>query len=186
MDGGCECSCHSEGSSVSVGPSRRSVLGVMAAAAVTLPMVGQAVRADSTTAPAEGSGDGTWVKTIKPADLADKTAKAITDDATRKTLAILCRDGKNIIALSSKCTHKGCSVNSAAGKSILRCPCHHAEFDFTGTNTRGPGGQPGTPVAATLKPLSYYALRLNSDGVIEVDTSKTVDKDAKEATLTVE
>ena len=169
------CSCQNS-DDVSAAPSRRSVLGVMAAAAVAIPMLGQAVRAED--APASGG----WVKTVKPSELADKSGKVIKG-ADMKGVAVLVRDGKTIQAMSSKCTHKGCDVNPVAGKTTLHCKCHGAEFAFTGANTRGPGK--GDAVAATLKPLSHFALRLNADGVIEVNTSKPVDKDAPEATLTV-
>jgi nitrite reductase/ring-hydroxylating ferredoxin subunit len=150
----------------------------MAAAAVVLPMAGQSARADATTAPGAGSGDGTWIKTIKPADLADKSAQAIMDD-TRKTQTILARDGKSVIALSPKCTHKGCTVKVVPATE-LACPCHGAEFDFSGKNTSGPHKSP-----ATLAGLARFALRLNADGVIEVDVSQPVDAASDKATLTL-
>jgi MYXO-CTERM domain-containing protein len=171
MENQCGCGCgHEEG------PSRRTVLGVMAAAAVAAPALTRVVRADD--APA----GGTWVKAGKPADIADKSAKSIKGPDL-KAQVILVRDGKNIQALSPKCTHKGCDVGPAAGKEILHCRCHGAEFSFDGKNTRGPGKDGNPP--ASLKPLSHLALRLNGDGVIEVDTSKTIDETDKDATLTI-
>lgn len=169
----CECSCHGPESE---GPSRRTVLGVLAAAAVAAPMLNGAVQA------ADAPAAGGWVKTVKPSEVADKSAKAIKG-ANAKLSAILVRDGKTIHAFSPKCTHKACDVAPQTDKPLLHCKCHGAEFDLTGNNTRGPGK--GTP-PASLDPLGFFALRLNADGVIEVDTSKTVAKDAKDANLTVD
>ena len=167
MGNGCGCGCGHED------VSRRTVLGVMAAA-VAVPVLSQGARADD--APA----GGTWVKTVKPGNVADKSAKAIKGPDL-KAIVILVRDGKVITAISPTCTHKRCDVAPAAGKELFHCKCHGAEFDFTGKNTKGPSNSP-----ATLNPLGHYALRLNGDGVIEVDTSAAVDADAKGASLTVE
>jgi nitrite reductase/ring-hydroxylating ferredoxin subunit len=165
-----QCGCgHEEG------PSRRVVLGMMAAAAVAMPALSGAAQA------ADAPAGGTWVKAGKAADIADKSAVVIKG-SNMKAQAILVREGKKIQAIAPKCTHKACDVAPVAGKTVLHCKCHGAEFDYTGKNTRGPGQ--GNP-PATLKPLSHFALRLNSDGVVEVDTSKTVDADATEATLTL-
>ena len=124
------------------------------------------------------------MKTVKAADLKDKTAKAITTPA-KVTSTILTRDGQTIMALSPKCTHKGCAVKPAAGKEGLACPCHRAEFDFTGKNTMGPHKAGDTSAAASLAALGHYALRLDADGVIEVDTSKALEPDDKAAVLTL-
>jgi cytochrome b6-f complex iron-sulfur subunit len=45
-------------------------------------------------------------------------------------------------ALSSICTHQGCSVeyNSTAGN--IQCPCHGSEFTTTGSVVKGPAASP--------------------------------------------
>ena len=171
MENECGCGCGHEK------PSRRVVLGVMAAA-VAMPVLSQGARADD----APGAAGGTWVKAGKPADIADKSAKVIKG-ADMKTQAILVREGNVIHAISPKCTHKACDVAPVAGKELFHCKCHGAEFNFEGKNTRGPGK--GATVPASLDPLGHFALRLNGDGVIEVDTSKAVAADAAGASLTV-
>ncbi len=177
MDSCTHCSC--EDSSAPL--SRREVLAAFTAAAIALPVLVTRAHAQAGSAMADESG--TWLKTVKPADLKDKSAKLIQNDSM-VTLAILTRDGQSIMALSPKCTHKGSSVKPVAGQQILACPQHRAEFDFTGKNTAGPH-KAGETAAASLKPLARYSLRLNAEGVIEVDTSRPVDKDDKNATLTV-
>ena len=172
MENQCGCECGHE-------PSRRVVLGVMAAAAVAMPALSHVARADD--APGAAAG-GTWVKAGKPSEVADKSAKVLKG-ADMKTQLILVREGNVIHAIAPKCSHKGCDVAPVAGKEMFHCKCHGAEFDFDGKNTRGPGK--GANVPASLDPLGHFALRLNADGVIEVDTSKAVAADATGASLTI-
>jgi nitrite reductase/ring-hydroxylating ferredoxin subunit len=168
MGCGSDCGCGGNGSS---GVSRREVLGAMAAAAVSLTVLAQGAAAQ-TAPPAAGE----WLKTIKVTELKDKTAHNITGHPV-----VLTRDGRTVLALTSKCTHKGGTVKgSATGKETLDCPLHGAKFDFTGKNLSGPRNSP-----ATLPALSRYALRLNADGVIEVDTSRHLTADDQETTLTL-
>jgi arsenite oxidase small subunit len=37
--------------------------------------------------------------------------------------------GKDIVAYSMLCTHKGCPLNYMADRQILVCPCHWSSFD---------------------------------------------------------
>jgi nitrite reductase/ring-hydroxylating ferredoxin subunit len=58
--------------------------------------------------------------------------------------AIIGRDDLGVYAMTSTCTHQGCTVGEAgAGASIfLRCPCHGSEFDRNGGVTNGPASSP--------------------------------------------
>ncbi|MGN6367425.1 MAG: ubiquinol-cytochrome c reductase iron-sulfur subunit [Phycisphaerae bacterium] len=172
MEKQCGCGC-GQGEA---GPSRRVVLGMMAAAAVAMPALSGAARA------ADAPAGGHWVKAGKPGDIADKTAKVIKGPDL-KALAIVVREGNVIHAIAPKCTHKACDVAPVAGKELFHCKCHGAEFDFEGKNVRGPGK--GKNVPASLDPLGHYAVRLDGDGVIEVDTSRVVGADAKDASVTI-
>lgn len=60
-------------------------------------------------------------------------------------------------ALSSTCTHLGCTVE--VGSSNLVCPCHGSTFDRQGRVLKGPAEEP----------LPRYQTRLTSDGVLVVD-----------------
>jgi thiosulfate dehydrogenase [quinone] large subunit len=166
----CSCSC-GDGSEKVEGTSRREMLAVLAAAAVVPMVMGGSARA-ADDAPASAPG---WTKTINVADLADGSAHPVAG-----TPVVLTRVGKTVAALSSKCTHKGCSVKPKPGVTGLVCPCHGAKFDLSGTNTGGPRNS-----APTLDPLSRFALKLDSDGTIEVDTSTKVAADAATGTLTL-
>ncbi|MEM6867922.1 MAG: Rieske 2Fe-2S domain-containing protein, partial [Cyanobacteria bacterium P01_C01_bin.121] len=41
-------------------------------------------------------------------------------------------------AISSVCTHLGCTVTWEAATQEFACPCHGSRFDAEGQNTRGP------------------------------------------------
>jgi cytochrome b6-f complex iron-sulfur subunit len=47
-----------------------------------------------------------------------------------------------IIALSSICTHKGCTVGYDKAHQDILCPCHHSEFAFDGSVIQGPATRP--------------------------------------------
>lgn len=80
----------------------------------------------------------------------------------------LAADARGVYALSSLCTHAGCSVR-AEGTSF-GCPCHDSEFDLHGAVTQGP---------AKL-PLRHYEVRESRPGgPLVVDPSKTVSADAR-------
>jgi Rieske Fe-S protein len=47
------------------------------------------------------------------------------------------RRGKQLVALSSVCTHRGCQVTAEADRSY-KCHCHGSEFNAEGRVTHGP------------------------------------------------
>ncbi|HEX2969723.1 MAG TPA: Rieske (2Fe-2S) protein [Bacteroidales bacterium] len=55
---------------------------------------------------------------------------------------LVANTGNGYIALSSICTHQGCTVayNGTAGK--IRCPCHGSEYSTTGSVLNGPATAP--------------------------------------------
>ena len=74
---------------------------------------------------------------------------------------IVRNDGK-IYALSTTCTHLGCTPNWLEGEQKFKCPCHGSGFYISGINFEGPAP----------RPLERYAIRIGDDGQIEVDKSK--------------
>ncbi len=155
-----ECSCGH-------GASRREVLTTAMAAAVAIPLLSRAAGAQGAP-PASAPAADAWVPTVKAADLKDNVATPVTGH----TNVVVTRTGTSVMAVGTKCTHKGCSVKpSAAAVASMTCPCHGAEFDLTGKNLQGPHKPPAT-APASLKPLTRFALRLNSDGIVEVNPAK--------------
>ena len=77
-------------------------------------------------------------------------------------------DAKGIYAVSSLCTHAGCSVHAAG--NAFECPCHGSIFDLGGAVTAGP---------AKL-PLRHFEVRESKPGgPLVVDLGKTVPPDAR-------
>jgi len=72
------------------------------------------------------------------------------------------RDGNKIAAISTTCTHLGCSV--AISDTGFACPCHGSRYDQDGTVTGGPAP----------KPLPWFQVRLAPNGELEVDKNKQV------------
>uniref|UniRef100_A0A7C2P4Z6 Ubiquinol-cytochrome c reductase iron-sulfur subunit n=1 Tax=Schlesneria paludicola TaxID=360056 RepID=A0A7C2P4Z6_9PLAN len=71
-------------------------------------------------------------------------------------------EGKNLIyALSTVCTHLGCTPNWLDGEQKFKCPCHGSGFYMTGVNFEGPAP----------RPLERMGLRIAEDGMLEVDKS---------------
>ena len=67
-----------------------------------------------------------------------------------------------IFALSTVCTHLGCTPNWLDSEQKFKCPCHGSGFYKDGINFEGPAP----------RPLERYAISVASDGQIEVDKSR--------------
>jgi cytochrome b6-f complex iron-sulfur subunit len=71
--------------------------------------------------------------------------------------------GRDIIyALSTTCTHLGCTPNWLEGEKKFKCPCHGSGFKISGVNFEGPAP----------RPLERYAIRRGDDGQLIVDKSR--------------
>ena len=71
-----------------------------------------------------------------------------------------------LMAVYRRCTHLGCSVpyDPAVGRFV--CPCHGSQFT--------PDGEVLNPPAP--RPLDLFALSLNEDGEIVVNTGKIIQR----------
>jgi cytochrome b6-f complex iron-sulfur subunit len=67
-----------------------------------------------------------------------------------------------IYALSTTCTHLGCTPNWLEAAQKFKCPCHGSGFYITGVNFEGPAP----------RPLERWAIGLSEDGQLVVDKSK--------------
>src|SRR6185436_8641990 len=72
-----------------------------------------------------------------------------------------------IYALSTTCTHLGCTPNWLESEKKFKCPCHGSGFKITGVNFEGPAP----------RPLERYAIRRTEDGQIVVDKSRKCQKE---------
>lgn len=73
------------------------------------------------------------------------------------------RGRKALVALSTVCTHLGCTPNVLIAEQKIKCPCHGSGFRFNGINFEGPAP----------RPLERYKIWLDPiDGQIVVDKNK--------------
>ena len=72
------------------------------------------------------------------------------------------REGNKLAAISTTCTHLGCSV--AISDTGFACPCHGSRYDQDGTVTGGPAP----------KPLPWFQVIVAPNGEIEVDKNQQV------------
>lgn len=85
------------------------------------------------------------------------------DERFKQRFAIwLVRDPNGIYALSTVCTHLGCTPNWLEAEQKFKCPCHGSGYYKTGINFEGP----------TPRPLERFAISLADDGQILVDKSR--------------
>ena len=71
------------------------------------------------------------------------------------------RNTKGFYALSTICTHLGCTPNWLSAEQKFKCPCHGSGYYDTGVNFEGPAP----------RPLERFQITLGDDGQIVVDES---------------
>ena len=88
----------------------------------------------------------------KPDDYPPGTRIAL---AARRICVV--REGNKVSAVSTTCTHLGCTVGIS--DTGYACPCHGSRFDQDGNVTGGPAP----------RPLPWFKVSLAPNGEIEVD-----------------
>jgi nucleotide-binding universal stress UspA family protein/nitrite reductase/ring-hydroxylating ferredoxin subunit len=69
---------------------------------------------------------------------------AIIDVAGRR-LAVYRDDDGQLVAVSPRCTHMGCTVDWNDSERTWDCPCHGSRYDVRGQVVRGPAAKPLDP-----------------------------------------
>ncbi len=69
-----------------------------------------------------------------------------------------------IFALSTVCTHLGCTPNWLPSENKFKCPCHGSGYRMTGLHFEGPAP----------RPLERFAIKLDESGNIRVDKSRAI------------
>lgn len=125
--------------------TRREVLqaGLGAAAGLAAGAAGVALTGprDAPPGPGDGrdaplvGGDGFWAEVAREADLPAGSALRFSTAAFD---GFVVNDAGTIRALSSTCTHMGCTLRFRPDWQDLRCPCHDASFDLAGQLANGP------------------------------------------------
>jgi cytochrome b6-f complex iron-sulfur subunit len=70
------------------------------------------------------------------------------------------------LALSSKCTHLGCTVPWVEKELKFACPCHGSVYDITGAVINPPAP----------RPLDIYPISIENN-IVKVDTAKPIKRD---------
>ena len=124
--------------------SRRDLLrvGLGAAAGLAAGAAGLSILRPSRRVPLVDPGgelvaDGAWVPV---ATLADLPTGAAVRFSTAAFDGFVVNDSGTIRALSSVCTHMGCTLAYRPDWKDLRCPCHGASFDLSGHLANGSAG----------------------------------------------
>lgn len=131
--------------------TRRQVLqaGIGAAAGLAAGLVGVGLggrRTDDMPMLGDGdslvAGEGYWTEVAHMVDLPEGSALRFSTAAFD---GFVVNDGGQVRALSSVCTHMGCSLHFRPEWQDLRCPCHGASFDLTGRLANGPSAWKEAP-----------------------------------------
>jgi cytochrome b6-f complex iron-sulfur subunit len=74
--------------------------------------------------------------------LAENSALTVAGSSKIVQNILLINTGTSIVALSSICTHQGCTVGYNQGKKDIECPCHGSVFSTSGSVLVGPAISP--------------------------------------------
>jgi nitrite reductase/ring-hydroxylating ferredoxin subunit len=142
--------------------SRRDLLrgGIGATVGLAAGLVGVSLRPrtdEAPTDPARGplvAGAGFWAEVAAVGDVPPGSAVRFSTPAFD---GFIVNDDGDVRALSSVCTHMGCTLHFRPDWQDLRCPCHGASFDLAGRLANGrsrwrqTGGYRGDPNAYPLE-----------------------------------
>jgi nitrite reductase/ring-hydroxylating ferredoxin subunit len=148
-----------------------AAIGLAAGGAAVALLRDQAIR-DAFVDPGRSlAPEGQWTAVAR---LADLPVGAVTRFSTVAFDGFLVNDEGEIRALSSVCTHMGCTLAYRPKRNDLRCPCHGASFDLYGKLANGSdrwsrwGGYDGDVLAypIQLPPLVRPQVKVLGDAIL--------------------
>jgi cytochrome b6-f complex iron-sulfur subunit len=109
-----------------------------------LPVVAESCTKDE---PGGDNGGGNPIPDKVTLDLTNPTYSALNTAGgwvvvTAKNIIVVNTGGNAFVALSSVCTHEGCTVAYNAGTNNFPCPCHGSLYSITGAVITGPATLP--------------------------------------------
>ncbi len=121
---------------------QRVLLG--GAALIVMPSVLTSCEKKTEPDPTPGPGNDLTV------DLSLATNAALNTTGGSKIIQnlLVVNTGSGFIALSSICTHQGCTVGYDAAAGDIKCPCHGSSYTTSGSVITGP----------TVTPLASYTV----------------------------
>ncbi len=102
--------------------------------------------------------------TIAAGPVAEFTPASVRPFPAGKFYLVRLADG-GFLALSSKCTHLGCTVPWNEKDKLFPCPCHASSFDM-----RGEVLSPPAP-----RPLDLFPVAIEA-GIVKVDTARRIER----------
>jgi len=102
------------------------------------------------------------VQSFKGGFPSDYTVGMVDERWKEKYGTWIVRTEEGIYALSTTCTHLGCTPNWLGAENKFKCPCHGSGFYPSGINFEGPAP----------RPLERYKIVLGDDGQIFVDKNQ--------------
>jgi Rieske Fe-S protein len=97
---------------------------------------------------------------LRLADFPDLSRKdgalRVLPDGAKDAIFVLTQDNGSFVAVSSVCTHRGCTVDAQGARLV--CPCHGSTYDRSGRVLVGPAE----------RPLTRFPTHVTSDGVLEI------------------
>lgn len=113
--------------------------------------------------PAGSSGE-LWLDIGSVSDYEQATVKIFPKESI-----LVLSDGREVYALSIRCTHKGCMLSFKEKEGAFLCACHGAKFDKAGGVLRGPAKEP----------LSWRLMKRDDQGRLYVHKKEIVSAGTK-------
>ncbi len=90
-------------------------------------------------------------------------AKDTVDESWKESNAVwIVNTEGRIVAISTVCTHLGCTPNWLSAENKFKCPCHGSGYYMNGVNFEGP----------TPRPLERFAVTVDPTGMLIVDKTQ--------------
>lgn len=111
---------------------------------VVVPSILENCSKDSLTDPGTNPGGGNPNMTSIDLDLSLAANASLNTKGSSKIVQsiIIINLGTSFVALSSICTHQGCTVGYNPVANDLECPCHGSVFSTSGSVVNGPASSP--------------------------------------------
>lgn len=97
-------------------------------------------------------------------DLSKDLTSVGSSKTIKKIIVVRTAEGNepnSFVALSNKCTHRGCQVSFNTGKNEFDCPCHGSKYNMKGDVIHGPA----------KKALTKYTVSINNN-MLSIDTDQ--------------
>lgn len=114
-----------------------------------------------------------------PQEFETKEASAFSegqvDESWKESNAVwMVRTEGRLMAISTVCTHLGCTPNWLAGEKKFKCPCHGSGYYINGVNFEGPTPRPLERFRVSINPVTQkVVVDKNSKCRVELGTCDT-------------